>query len=85
VFGPTNAAFAALPQAVKDQLAKDKALLKSVLTFHVTSGRAYSSQLTNNMLVPSLDPRMNIRVNIYQKMGMNVGIATTCFWNKLIL
>ncbi|XP_053377483.1 periostin-like [Mercenaria mercenaria] len=72
VFGPTNAAFEALPAAVKDKLTKDKDLLKKVLEFHVASGKAYSSQLSNNMMVQSLDSTLSIRVNIYQKESKQV-------------
>ncbi|WAR25203.1 BGH3-like protein, partial [Mya arenaria] len=48
------------------------ALLKQVLAFHVTNGLAYSSGLTNNMLVDTLDSADKIRVNIYQKSGSPV-------------
>lgn len=68
VLAPTNAAFVALPDAVKEQFMKDKDLLRQVLLFHVTNGRVYSSQLSNNMIVSSMASGLNIRVNIYQKM-----------------
>ena len=54
VFAPTNGAFDALPGDVKDALTKNPTLLKKVLEFHVVDGRKYSSQLSNNLLVPSL-------------------------------
>lgn len=38
VFAPTNAAFAKVPKATLDALASDKALLRSVLTYHVVKG-----------------------------------------------
>jgi uncharacterized surface protein with fasciclin (FAS1) repeats len=65
VFGPTNAAFEALPADVKQKLTTDTELLKKVFMFHVTSGKAYSSQLSNNLIVQSLEPSLSIRVNIY--------------------
>lgn len=65
VFGPTNAAFEALPADVKQKLTTDTELLKKVLLFHVTSGQAYSTQLSNNLIVQSLEPSLSIRVNIY--------------------
>ncbi|KAL4226721.1 hypothetical protein ACF0H5_014701 [Mactra antiquata] len=67
VFGPSNAAFDALPQDVKDELGRNKDLLQKVLKFHVTSGRAYSTDLSNDMLVQSLDDGLKIRVNIYNR------------------
>ena len=38
VFAPTDAAFAKVPKATLDKLAKDKALLRSVLLYHVVKG-----------------------------------------------
>ena len=38
VFAPTNAAFKKVPKATLDKLAKDKKLLKSVLTYHAVAG-----------------------------------------------
>jgi uncharacterized surface protein with fasciclin (FAS1) repeats len=39
VFAPTDAAFAKVPKATLNKLAKDKMLLKSVLLYHVVSGK----------------------------------------------
>ncbi|XP_071138677.1 transforming growth factor-beta-induced protein ig-h3-like [Mytilus edulis] len=64
VFGPTDAAFAALPPAVLNKLMNDKKLLESVLLFHVLSGKVYSSQLTNDMTAATLNGA-KVRVNIY--------------------
>ena len=66
MFGPTDAAFAKLPKRVLNMLMKDKMLLQDVLKFHVTSGKVFSTQLTNELVVPSLNPMAKIRVNIYQ-------------------
>ncbi|KAL3853349.1 hypothetical protein ACJMK2_016897 [Sinanodonta woodiana] len=66
LFAPTNEAFDSLPTAVKEKLATDKALLKTVLLFHVTNSAVYSSQLQNEMLVKSLDTTLEIRINIYK-------------------
>lgn len=38
VFAPTNAAFAKVPKATLNKLAKNKALLTKVLTYHVVPG-----------------------------------------------
>jgi uncharacterized surface protein with fasciclin (FAS1) repeats len=43
VFAPTDAAFAKVPKATLNKLAKDKALLKSVLLYHVVSGKVPAS------------------------------------------
>ena len=43
VFAPTDAAFAKVPKATLTKLGKDKALLKSVLLYHVVSGRVPAS------------------------------------------
>jgi len=43
VFAPTDAAFAKVPKATLNKLAKDKMLLKSVLLYHVVSGKVPAS------------------------------------------
>src|SRR3954470_1151317 len=45
VFAPTNAAFAKVPKATLNALAKDKAMLKAVLTYHVIQGRVPASKV----------------------------------------
>ncbi len=45
VFAPTNAAFAKVPKATLDALAKDKAKLKAVLLYHVVRGRVPASKV----------------------------------------
>ena len=70
MFGPTNAAFDALPDSVKVALNKDKDLLKKVLLFHVADGRTYSSQLSNNMIVQTVEHGLSIRVNIYNTVSI---------------
>ena len=45
VLAPTDAAFAKVPKAVLTKLAGNKALLKSVLTYHVISGKVLSPDL----------------------------------------
>lgn len=47
VFAPSNDAFAAVPQATMDTLAKDPAQLKAVLTYHVVPGRLTGSEVKN--------------------------------------
>jgi len=43
VFAPTDAAFAKVPKATLAKLGKDKALLKSVLLYHVVKGNVPAS------------------------------------------
>lgn len=65
VFGPTDEAFKALPPAVLEELRRNKTLLTQVLEYHVINGKVLSSQLKNELMVPSLI-KTNIRVNLYQ-------------------
>ena len=44
VFAPTDAAFAKVPKATLAKLAKDRALLKKVLLYHVVAGRVPASK-----------------------------------------
>jgi uncharacterized surface protein with fasciclin (FAS1) repeats len=45
VFAPTNTAFAKLPKATLDTVAKDRALLKTVLTYHVVRGKVPAAKV----------------------------------------
>jgi uncharacterized surface protein with fasciclin (FAS1) repeats len=45
VFAPTDAAFAAMPAAQRDQLLGDKAQLQKVLTYHVINAKVDSSKI----------------------------------------
>ena len=45
VLAPTNATFAKVPKSTLDALAKDKAALRQVLTYHVISGKVTSKQV----------------------------------------
>lgn len=47
VFAPTNDAFKAVPQKTLDALAADKALLRSVLTYHVVPGKVMAAEVKN--------------------------------------
>ncbi len=44
-FAPTNAAFAKVPKSTLAALAKDKAMLKAVLTYHVVKGKVPASKV----------------------------------------
>ncbi|MFM9428892.1 putative surface protein with fasciclin (FAS1) repeats [Variovorax sp. GrIS 2.14] len=45
VFAPTDEAFAKIPKADLDKLLANKAKLKSVLTYHVVSGKVMSTDI----------------------------------------
>jgi len=47
VFAPTNDAFKAVPAKTMDALAKDPAMLKNVLTYHVIADKVMSSDVKN--------------------------------------
>ena len=47
VFAPTNAAFAKVPAKTMDDLAKDPAKLKAVLTYHVVPGKVMAADVKN--------------------------------------
>jgi uncharacterized surface protein with fasciclin (FAS1) repeats len=45
VFAPTDEAFAKVPQATLDALARDKDKLRAVLTYHVVAGRVMAADV----------------------------------------
>lgn len=47
VFAPSDAAFKAVPAATMAQLASDKDMLRSVLTFHVVPGKVLAAEVRN--------------------------------------
>ena len=47
VFAPSNAAFAKVPAKTMDELAKDPAKLKSVLTYHVVPAKVMAADVKN--------------------------------------
>ena len=55
VFAPTNDAFKAVPAKTMEALGKDPALLKEVLTYHVTSGKLLAADLKNNDKLKTLN------------------------------
>ena len=55
VFAPTDAAFAKVPKATLAKLAKNKALLKKVLLYHVAAGRVPASKVASMSSVKTLE------------------------------
>lgn len=47
VFAPTNAAFAKVPAKTMDELGKDPAKFKAVLTYHVVPGKVLAAEVKN--------------------------------------
>lgn len=54
LFAPTDAAFAKLPAGTVEGLLKDIPTLKKILTYHVVSGRVYSSDVVNLSSAPTV-------------------------------
>ena len=65
VFAPTNAAFAKLPKSTLDAVGKDRALLKTVLTYHVVKGKVPAATVVtlNGKAVTTLAGQ-NVKVSV---------------------
>ena len=70
VLAPSNAAFSAVPADILDALLSDPAALTQVLTFHVLPAAVRSTDLSNELLVNTVEGRQ-LRVNTYPN-----GVAT---------
>ncbi len=55
VFAPTDAAFAKVPKATLNALAKDKAKLRSVLLYHVAAGRLPAAKVVKRQSIETLN------------------------------
>ena len=63
VFAPTDKAFAKVPKATLDTLAKDKAKLRSVLHYHVAKGKLTASKVVKRTSIKTLNgQRVRVRV-----------------------
>ena len=63
VFAPTDAAFAKVPKATLDALAKDKAKLRAVLLYHVANGKLTASKVVKRKSIKTLNgDRVRVRV-----------------------
>jgi len=75
VFAPSNAAFAKVPKATLDALAKDRALLRAVLTYHVVKGAVPASKVVtlNGKSVKTLNgASVNVRITGKSKKSVYV-------------
>ena len=79
VFAPTDAAFALLPEGLVAQLLEDPTGdLTTILTHHVHSGNVLSTDLSNEMIVPTLagtELTVNIMDGMVQIDNANVSVA----------
>lgn len=67
LFAPSNDAFDALPDEIKDALTQDPDALRDVLLSHMVLGNVTSDQLENELLVDTAFQAQNkIRINIYE-------------------
>jgi|GEM_PF-1110317 len=86
VFAPTNAAFAAALAELgltAEQLLADTDLLTSILTYHVVAGKVFSGDLSDGMIVPTLNGEtftVNIGVSgvsLTDSLGRTVNVVAT--------
>ncbi len=77
VFAPTDAAFAALPAGTLSALIANPTQLADVLKFHVVSGEALSTGLSNNQVVPTLLANKSLTVNLTGGVKINSANVTT--------
>lgn len=63
VFAPTDAAFKKVPKATLAKLGRDRALLKSVLLYHVTRGNVRAAQVAKLTSAPTLNGK-RVRVSV---------------------
>merc|ERR1711922_74259 len=66
VFAPSNQAIKKLPKSLVNQLTSDTEILKKVLLYHVIEGAVKSSDIVNDITVPTLEGG-EIRANVYCK------------------
>jgi uncharacterized surface protein with fasciclin (FAS1) repeats len=63
VFAPTDAAFKKVPKKTLNALGKDKAMLKSVLLYHVAEGRLPAKRVIKRSSIKTLNgQRVRVRV-----------------------
>lgn len=64
VFAPTDAAFAKVPKATLQALAKDKAKLRGVLLYHVADGKLTAAKVAKLRSIDTLNGQsLKVRVN----------------------
>jgi uncharacterized surface protein with fasciclin (FAS1) repeats len=63
VFAPTDAAFKKVPKATLAKLGRDRALLKSVLLYHVAKGNLKAAQVIELTSAPTLNGK-RVRISV---------------------
>ena len=63
VFAPTDAAFKQVPKATLAKLGRDRALLKSVLLYHVARGNVKAAQVVKLKSAPTLNGQ-RVRITV---------------------
>lgn len=63
VFAPTDEAFAKIPEDQLEALLANKTQLTEVLTYHVVAGKVMSTDLTDDMSVPTVQGE-NVTINL---------------------
>jgi uncharacterized surface protein with fasciclin (FAS1) repeats len=63
LFAPNDAAFAKLPEGELGALMANKTMLSEVLTYHVVPGKVMSANLSNGMILPTVQGE-NLTVTI---------------------
>jgi uncharacterized surface protein with fasciclin (FAS1) repeats len=69
VFAPTDAAFANVPQATKDKIMGDPAIVRDVVYFHMTPGAYMAKDLPALKECKTMCPTANAGVMTFTKMG----------------
>lgn len=82
VFAPTNDAFKAVPQKTMDALAKDPAMLKAVLAYHVVPGKMASADIKSGPVKTFNGASLAVAkagdfVTVEEGMVQNANIAAT--------
>ena len=78
VFAPTDEAFALFPSELAPCLLKPEnmGVLTDILTYHVVAGAVLSTDLTDGMIVPTLNGG-NITINVGDAVTINGGATVT--------
>ena len=69
VFAPTDAAFANVPQATKDKIMSDPAIVRDVVYFHMTPGKYMAKDLPALKECKTMCPTANAGVMKFTMMG----------------
>lgn len=78
VFAPTNDAFAAMPPSQLDTIKADRQRLIQILLYHILPVEIQTSQMINEMVIPSLLPTKSVRLNIY--VNRRGPVSCSCFF-----